>query len=115
MEEFQPLTQEEYAALDQVKEILKGQNTIPCTGCRYCVAGCPKGILIPDLFGCYNAKQIFQGWNSDFYYGVNTTDHGKAGDCIGCKQCERACPQHLPVAELLTQVAGVFEKTPAET
>ncbi|MCI8477603.1 MAG: Fe-S oxidoreductase [Oscillospiraceae bacterium] len=114
MKDFQPLTQAEYAAIDQVKEILKKQNTIPCTGCRYCVAGCPQKILISDLFSCYNTKQIFGGWNSDFYYGVNTTDHGKAGDCIGCKQCERTCPQHLPVTALLAQVADTFETEQAQ-
>lgn len=109
MEDFHPLSQEEYGAIAQVQEILKHQDTIPCTACRYCVAGCPRHILIPDLFACMNAKSQYRDWNSNFYYGVNTAGHGKAGDCIGCRQCERACPQHLPVVELLKTVAKTFE------
>lgn len=112
MKAFQPLTADEFAAVEQVREILKQQDTIACTACRYCTDGCPKQILIPDLFACMNAKTQFKDWNSDFYYEVNTNGRGKASDCIGCRQCERACPQHLPIVELLGRVAQTFERQP---
>lgn len=114
MQDFVPLEEKEYDAIAQVREILKQQNAVPCTACRYCVAGCPQNILIPDLFACLNTKRRYQDWGSDFYYGVHTKDHGKASDCIGCRQCESICPQHLPVTELLREVAEAFE-TPKET
>ena len=113
MQSFTPLTGAERAAVSQVCTLLHRQDTIPCTNCRYCVAGCPKEILIPDLFACLNAKKQYKDWNSDFYYEVNTNGHGKASDCIKCGQCEHVCPQHLPIRELLVQAAATFEK--AET
>lgn len=109
MKDFQPLTPAEHAAVARVRDILKRQDTIPCTACRYCVDGCPQQILIPDLFACMNAKKQFRDWNSNFYYNVSTTGHGRAGSCIGCGKCEHACPQHLPIRSLLREVAAAFE------
>lgn len=110
MKEFVPFCDAEYEAVEQVRRILKGQDSIACTACRYCTAGCPRKISIPDLFSCYNAKKQYQDWNSDFYYGVHTAEGGKASDCIACGKCEHVCPQHLPIRDLLKAVAAEFEK-----
>ena len=84
---------------------------IPCTACRYCTDGCPKQILIPDLFACLNAKKVFNNWNTDYYYNnVYTTRNGKASDCVKCGKCEKACPQYLPIREHLVEVAKEFDK-----
>ena len=41
--------------------------------------------------------------------------HGlkKAEECIKCGKCEKACPQHLKIRELLEAVAKEFEKKEA--
>ena len=115
MKEFIPLTAEEKEAVMKVADILHNLDTIPCTACRYCVTGCPKKILIPDLFACMNAKTVFGDWNSDFYYGVNTSDgHGKASECIKCGLCEKTCPQHLEIRKLLENVSKTFERNFSE-
>jgi len=111
MKDFRPLDDREMAAVEQVRHQLASLKAIPCTACRYCTAGCPAAISIPDLFACYNAKMIYKDWNSDFYYTVHTQGHGKASDCRRCGRCEQSCPQHLPIRSLLTQVAATFEKT----
>lgn len=112
MEDFRPLDEEEQAAVTQVCGIFKSKNLIPCTACRYCTAGCPVDISIPDLFACLNAKRIFKDWNADFYYNnVHTVNNGKASACVKCGQCETACPQHLPIRELLETAAREFEQT----
>ena len=109
MKDFTPLSETEKKAIDRVREIFQSKNLIQCTACRYCTAGCPKQISIPDLFACMNAKKIFHDWNTDYYYNnVHTVNNGKASDCIKCGKCEKACPQHLPIRQQLQRNYCVF-------
>jgi len=111
MRDFRPLDEQELAAVNQVCSLIRAKNMIPCTACRYCTAGCPMHISIPDLFACFNAKIAFHSWNTDYYYNtVHTVHNGKASDCIKCGKCEAACPQHLPIRELLEKTAAEFER-----
>lgn len=110
MKDFQPLNEEEQAAVDKVCTIFRNLGAIPCTACRYCTEVCPQGISIPDLFACLNAKKIFNNWNTGYYYNnIHTKNGGKASDCIKCGQCEDICPQHLKIRDLLEDVAKEFE------
>ncbi len=109
MSDFCPLSEKETKTAFQIADIIHSKGLIPCTACRYCTDGCPMKISIPDLFACMNSKLQFHNWNADFYYSIHTKSGGKAGDCIRCGQCEQICPQHLPIRELLSQVANEFE------
>ncbi len=108
MKDFQPLNEEEYAAIDRVGEIFQSLNLVPCTVCRYCTDGCPMHIAIPDLFRCLNDKKRFNNGDWSYHYTVNRT--AKPSACIQCGKCEAACPQHLPIRELLKEVTRAFEK-----
>lgn len=110
MQNFKPLSDGEMAAVKMVVKIFKAQDLIPCTACRYCMEECPKQIAIPELFSLMNAKKRFGNWNTDYYYdNINTQGGRKASDCLKCGKCEKVCPQHLTIRELLTDVAREFE------
>ena len=112
MKEFEPLSEEEHTALKKVCDILVAQNLIPCTACKYCVDGCPKHISIPDSFKDYNDKMSRSNSDvdSDTNYKLHTEGRGKASDCIKCGKCEKECPQHLQIRDLLKKTAGAFEE-----
>lgn len=114
MSELKVLNDDEYALIDKAVDIINSTIAIPCTGCAYCVDGCPMKIAIPKYFSLYNAdlQEVEEkGWTPQGeYYNNLTKTFGKASECIGCGQCVGVCPQHLPIIEHLQDVAKHFEK-----
>ena len=114
MENFKPLNEEEYALIKKAVTAINSTITVPCTGCAYCVDGCPMNIAIPKYFSLYNAdlQEVEEkGWTPQGeYYNNLTKTFGKASDCVECGQCEGVCPQHLSIIQYLKDVAGHFEK-----
>ena len=113
MRDFKPLDEKERKAIENVCEIFKGLNLIPCTSCRYCIEEneCPMKIRIPGMFSALNAYETFHSWTTKVHYSNDLIGdgHGKASDCIKCGKCEKVCPQHLEIRDLLTKVAAAFE------
>lgn len=105
---FEPLTDQEKALVSEVRTIMLNVPQIGCTACRYCTDGCPMHISIPDVFRAINTMDLYheEFRPKAFYDGLIGQGYGRAGDCIGCGQCESVCPQHLPIIELLKGAAA---------
>ena len=118
MRDFEPLDEAEQAACFKAADVINAQVAIPCTGCAYCAPGCPMNIAIPQYFSLYNEVKRedmeHKGWTASFaVYREMTRTFGAADECVECGQCESVCPQHLPIIELLKDVAvGLKMKEP---
>ena len=110
MKRFKPLDAQEQEIIRQAQRLLGNSSTIPCTACHYCIKGCPKRIPIPDIFEAMN-RQLGNGQRAEALeaYARAASDGHRASDCIGCRQCEQACPQHLPIVQHLKTGAGMLE------
>jgi predicted aldo/keto reductase-like oxidoreductase len=60
-------------------------------------------INISDIMDALNRKALYGLDAGKHWYGFGTSDGHRASDCIQCGQCEAACPQHLPIIDLLKE------------
>jgi predicted aldo/keto reductase-like oxidoreductase len=110
MKDFRPLGREELAVIERVQKALAEMPQVPCTGCQYCVEGCPQNIDIPVIFKLVNEYLIYRDLPKiRRKYVFETRFMGKASDCIACGQCEAVCPQRIPIREELSRAARYLE------
>ena len=108
------LTASELEIIEQVKKTYQRLMKVACTGCRYCLP-CPQGVEIPFCFEAYNTLSLFGDKTGSLIKyilrtgGNNQESAAYASLCQECGECEPACPQHLPIPELLKDVAREFE------
>ncbi|MCP4578139.1 MAG: aldo/keto reductase [Deltaproteobacteria bacterium] len=108
------LTGEELRLVKSVEETYRELSKAGCTGCRYCMP-CPSGVDIPMCFEIYNRKHLFNdAKGANIFYltrvaGAMGEAPSLASLCEHCGKCEKACPQHLPIQELLEDVSKDFE------
>lgn len=110
MRDFAPLTADELAAIDQVRRVLAGDQSVACTDCKYCVGCCPMGIAIPAIFESLNILAIYgDEYRAQENYLWNAS-RGPASRCIACRKCEAVCPQHISIADELARASRLFDK-----
>ena len=109
MKDFKPMTEAELEVIHRAQDALNADKSIPCTGCHYCTAGCPMNIPIPEIFSVKNRQGNQPAFRGVREYTIATQGRGKASECLQCGQCENACPQHLPIIELLADCAKAME------
>ncbi len=98
------LTQEELEMFEQVKAAYRKRIRIDCTACEYCLP-CPQDIVIPKLFDQYNDAFMYNTMDGFAQrYDWIVENWGNPEDCIECGQCEEACPQNLPIRELMKEI-----------
>ncbi len=110
LSEEKPLTDSERELLFNIAEGMK--NSIPCTGCGYCVEGCPMELNIPMLMSVYNEIRFSPITNVAMRVEALPEDKQPAS-CISCGNCVSICPQNIDIPKHLTDLASSLKKIPS--
>ncbi|MCX6559553.1 MAG: aldo/keto reductase [Candidatus Aminicenantes bacterium] len=98
------LAAEEFAVIDKAAETYRGLFKIGCTNCGYCLP-CPQGVDIPMNFKLYNDILLFHNVaTSRMLYNGFMPSAERASSCIECGECEKLCPQQIPIMAELKNV-----------
>lgn len=107
-----PMSQEQWKQAGEAMENLKKFSELYCTGCGYCQP-CPKKINIPKIFQAYTYYNVYglrdaakNAWNG--YINNEREPGATSADCANCGYCEKKCPQHLQIRELLKKAEDVL-------
>lgn len=102
----QPLSDQERAVLLALSGDMTRRTALPCTACRYCTTHCPKGLNIPWLLELYN-EHIFTGGGFIAPMALmSLPEDKKPSACIGCRSCERVCPQQIRISAAMKDFAA---------
>lgn len=100
-----PLNDEEMKRLLALADgMLNG--TLPCTACHYCVSHCPKGLDIPRLLELYNEHKFTGGGFIAPMALAAVPEDKQPSACIGCRSCEKVCPQQIKISEAMADFAA---------
>ncbi len=103
IEERPDLTEAEAELFRKVKATYMARTRTRCTGCEYCQP-CPMGVGIPRIFKGYDGAMLRADSSFKDGYARIIKDECDASRCVECRQCEGACPQHLPITDLLKEI-----------
>jgi predicted aldo/keto reductase-like oxidoreductase len=108
-QKYQPLNDAEVNALLETAETLK--DSVPCTGCGYCLKDCPQGLNIPFMLSIYNDLKIQKAVATRIRIDALPEDKQSTA-CIGCGLCAQNCPQKINVPAELNNLSDILKSMP---
>ncbi len=103
------LLPEEKDIIKEVRLAYKERVEVNCNQCGYCMP-CPSGVNIPGNFQQLNYAHMFKDVeNSRMNYYMLLKEDERAPSCTECGECEKLCPQMVPIQKTLKKVVETFE------
>ena len=113
MTNFEPLTERDREIIDAALEAYRKKDTVPCTGCRYCM-DCPFGVDIPKMFALYN-HFVLDKDEEDYLEAYRAQPEETLADkCRACGACLSKCPQHIKIPEKMAAIRETVDKLSAK-
>jgi len=109
MTNFEPLTDGDYAVIEKAVEAYKTKDTVPCTGCRYCM-DCPFGVDIPKMFKLYNQYAVDKDKDAYQKAYFETAESERVDHCTACGRCALHCPQSIKIPEKLSMIKDLTKE-----
>lgn len=107
--EIDSINTEQMMLIEKIREEYSKRISIKCTGCRYCMP-CPNNINIPKMFERYNNAMMYGDLNdAKLTYFRNLEEHERASKCVGCRVCEKKCPQKIEISKNMEIISKTFE------
>lgn len=96
-----PLNDNEFSTILKIAGEMVGKTVLPCTACRYCTSHCPQKLDIPNLLALYNEHSVTEGGFIAPMAMMAIPEEKKPSACIGCRSCEKVCPQQIKISEAM--------------
>lgn len=120
---LKPLSEDDFAFLQQTATMMMQYDTIPCNDCKYCMP-CPYGLDIPAILlhynKCLNEGNIPESSQDENYhkarraylvgYDRSVPKLRQADHCTGCNQCSPHCPQRIDIPKELQRIDRYVEE-----
>ena len=117
-----PLTEDDFAFLEETAQLMLRYPTIPCNDCKYCMP-CPYGLDIPGVLlhynRCVNEGNVVASSQDENYrkarrafligYDRSVPRLRQASHCIGCGQCTPHCPQGINIPHEMHRIDRFVE------
>jgi hypothetical protein len=107
-QEDKPLNKDEFDRIVDLTDKNVQKAGLPCTACHYCISHCPKELPIPELISLYNEHKITGGgFHAPMVVGRMPAEK-RPSSCIGCRSCEKVCPQQIKISEMMTDFSSML-------
>lgn len=102
------LNGKEAAILMTLVDDALSRRLINCTACHNCTEYCHHRLEIPTLIDLYNEYKFTKSTEFITRPWSSIPVDKRPSSCAGCGACEKVCPNHIKVSEIMKELSGIM-------